>query len=345
MTGTERPPACGPDRSAQGDKRLDRPDIADNGRTAGIPDIEKYVFILNPTAGKHRSLELRDEIFRRFERDHLEDRCVFLFTERPLHATQLAREQAQLYGSRAIIYACGGDGTVNEVLNGIAGTDAILSVIPAGTGNDFIKTLFAERDASAIIERIFDFKIRRIDAGMLDNTWFVNVSSLGFDTIVGDTAKRMVAKAKFLGGGSYFIAIFVCLFGKNYSKMQYSFDCVDSSGSVSTVSGKKEFILAAIANGAFYGGMFNPCPSADLSDGLIDVCIVDRISIPQILAMIPRYIKGTHVTHPAVHTYKVRGGWMEGDGEKLLVNCDGESFLEDRVRLQVVPGAVTAAYY
>lgn len=324
---------------------MDRPGTDGGDIGINFMNIENYIFILNPTAGKHRSLELKDEILKRFQRADLADRCSFLFTEKPLHATQLAREQAQKYGNKAIIYACGGDGTVNEVLNGIIGSDAIMSVIPAGTGNDFIKSLYSTRQTSQVIERIFDFKVKKIDSAMLDDTYFVNVSSLGFDTIVGDRAKKMVAKAKFLGGSAYFLAIFVCLFGKNYSKMKYTFDCVDEAGIPSTISGTKEFVLAAIANGAYYGGMFNPCPGADLSDGLIDVCIVDRISIPEILKMIPKYIKGTHISHPAVHMLKVTGGFMEADGEKLLVNCDGESFVEENVRLKVVPGSVTAAYY
>ncbi|MHB8961933.1 MAG: diacylglycerol/lipid kinase family protein [Saccharofermentanales bacterium] len=324
---------------------MDRPEMDDSTDRLGLVGIEKYIFILNPTAGKHKSLELKEAILQRFRQENHEDMCIFLFTEKPLHATQIAREQAQLYGNKAIIYACGGDGTVNEVLNGIIGSEAVMSVIPAGTGNDFIKSLYSTRQSSEIISRIFDYKIKKIDAAMLDETYFVNVSSLGFDTIVGDRAKKMVARAKFLGGSAYFLAIFVCLFGKNYSKMNYTFSCVDEAGTESTVSGSKEFVLAAIANGSYYGGMFNPCPGADLSDGLIDVCIVDRISIPEILKMIPKYIKGTHITHPAVHMLKVTGGYMEADGEKLLVNCDGESFVEDNVHLKVVPGAVTVAYY
>jgi YegS/Rv2252/BmrU family lipid kinase len=307
--------------------------------------IEKYVFILNPTAGKHQSLALKEMIRNKFQREGLEDRCVFHLTEKPLHATAIAREVAQQYGDRAILYACGGDGTVNEVLNGIVGTEAILSVIPAGTGNDFIKSLYSIRSPEQVIDRIFDFRTKKIDAAMLDETCFVNVSSLGFDTIVGDRAKKMVAKAKFLGGSAYFLAIFVCLFGKNYSSMKYSFQSVDQEGNESEFCGTQEFILAAIANGSYYGGMFHPCPDAELSDGLLDVCIVSRISIPEILKMIPKYIKGTHIHHPAVRMLKVRGGVIESDGEKLLVNCDGESFVEDRVCIKVLPGAVTVAYY
>jgi len=77
----------------------------------------------------------------------------------------------------------------------------------------------------------------------------------------------------------------------------------------------------------------------------LDVCVVDRISIPKILGMIPKYIKGSHVGNKAVNIYKVKSGHIEGDGEKLLVNCDGESFASDSIDFSITPEAITVAYY
>lgn len=308
-------------------------------------DQKTFIFIMNPTAGKHQSLELKEVILKQFESQGNPQNCIVRFTERPLHASELAREYALLYGNNAIIYACGGDGTINEVANGIIGTDAIMSVIPAGTGNDFVKTLYSNRDPVLIIGNILNYKLRKIDSATLDGRTFVNVSSLGFDTIVGDRAKQIVAKAKFLGGSAYFVAIFVCLFGKNYSRMKYHFETVDEQGKEIIYEKEQDFVLAAIANGEYYGGLFHPCPMADMSDGYIDICIVDRLSIPKILAMIPKYIKGTHIKEKVVTLYKVKSGIMEAVGEKLLVNCDGESFVKDRVELAVFPGSINVAYY
>jgi YegS/Rv2252/BmrU family lipid kinase len=312
-----------------------------------IPDIEKYIFILNPTAGKHRSTELKEEIFKRFQREKRENDCLFVFTERPLHAVEIAREYAQQYGKKAILYACGGDGTVNEVVNGIAGTKAVFSVIPAGTGNDFIKSVYEERQASRIIEKIFDYNIKTIDSAILCGRTFVNVSSLGFDTMVGDRAKKIVAKAKFLGGFSYFIAIFLCLFGKNFSAMKYVFHGTDESGEerIFTSQGVYQFVLAAIANGKAYGGMFLPCPMASLTDGYLDICLIDRLSPLKILMLLPKYIKGTHISHPVVHLFRVKKGYVEGVGEELLINCDGESFQRSTVEFEIIPGSLRIAYY
>jgi YegS/Rv2252/BmrU family lipid kinase len=304
-----------------------------------------FIFILNPTAGKHKALELKDEIYSKFEKANMSDRCIFTFTQRPLHATELARHFSDKYGEDAIIFACGGDGTINEVLNGLIGSKSILSVIPAGTGNDFVKSINTMKNSQQIIENIFNYKVRRIDCANLSGRIFINVSSLGFDTMVGDRAKKLVSKAKFLGGLSYFIAIFLCLFGKNYSKMKYRLTCVDENGAPAEYEKEVEFVLAAIANGKGYGGMFLPCPMAVLDDGFLDVCVIDRLSPLKILSMVPRYIKGTHTTHPAAHFFKVTSGHIEGVGEELLVNCDGESFVKDAVDFEIMPGAVEIAYY
>lgn len=308
-------------------------------------DQMKFIFILNPIAGKHKALELREAISKKFEILGKSDQCIIHFTERPLHAVELAREYATKYGKHAIIYACGGDGTINEVANGIIGTEAALSVIPAGTGNDFVKTLYENKNPFHIIEIIMDYKTKTIDSATLDGRTFVNISSLGFDTIVGDKAKQLVAKAKFLGGSAYFIAIFICLLGKNYSRMKYHFETFDDEGKEIIYEKEQDFVLAAVANAKFYGGLFQPCPMADLSDGFIDICIIDRISVPKILAMIPKYIKGTHINDPAATFYKVKRGFMEGIGEKLLVNCDGESFIKERVELEIYPASINVAYY
>jgi len=300
---------------------------------------------MNPTAGKHQSVELKEKVNKKFESEGKLDQCIVRFTERPLHATEMTREYALLYGNDAIIYACGGDGTVNEVANGIIGTDAILSVVPSGTGNDFVKTPYSNIDPSYVIENIFNYNIKKIDTATLDGRTFVNISSLGFDTVVGDTGKRMVAKAKFLGGFAYFIAIFVCLFRKNYWHMKYHFETVDSEGKEIIYDKEQDYVLAAIANGQYYGSIYHPCPTADLSDGYLDVCIVGRLKIWKIIAMIPKYIKGTHLNESVVTLLKVKRGTIEGSGEKLLVNCDGESYVTEKVVLETFPGSMNLAYY
>lgn len=311
----------------------------------GGRNIKKYIFIINPAAGKHKALEIKEKITAKFSREGKMDNLIIAFTERPLHAGEIAGEYAKTYKKECIIYACGGDGTINEVANGIYGTNAVMGIIPSGTGNDFIKSAYKIRTAEKIIENLFEYKINTVDCAKIDNRIFMNVSSMGFDTIVAEKAKELVKKFKFLGKFSYLLAIFVCLAGKKYSNIRYYMVSVDESGKLSRKEGEVEFVLAAFANGKSYGGMFTPCPNASITDGVLDVCIAGRLSTMKILPLIPRYIKGSHTNHPAVGMFKIKKAVIKGLGENLLINCDGESFKKESVDIEVIPGGINLAVY
>jgi len=308
-------------------------------------DIKKYIFILNPTAGKHRASEIKAKIISKFEVANKRDNLIVVYTERPLHAKELARDFASRYGDDCIIYACGGDGTINEVANGIFGTNSSLGVIPMGTGNDFVKSVYNTRSPEKIIDNLFNYKLETIDCATIDKRIFINVTSLGFDTIVANKAKELVTKFKVLGKLSYLLAIFICLAGKNYSKMKYKMTNESEDSTFSHHEGEIEFVLAAFANGKSYGGMFTPCPEASVKDGMLDVCIAKRLSVIKILTLIPRYIKGTHINHPAVEMFKIKRAHIEGVGESLSINCDGESFIKDSVDIEIIPDSIRLAVY
>ena len=320
-------------------------DVEDKLDRFSKKDIKKYIFILNPTAGKHRASEIKAKIVTKFEVSNKNDSLIVAYTERPLHAKELARDFALLYGDESIIYACGGDGTINEVANGIYGTKSSLGVIPMGTGNDFVKSVYSARTPEKIIENLFNYKFETIDCASIDKRIFMNVTSLGFDTIVANKAKELVTKFKVLGKLSYFLAIFICLAGKNYSKMKYKMTGESEDGINSLHEGEIEFVLAAFANGKSYGGMFTPCPDALVKDGILDVCIAKRLSVVKILPLIPRYMKGTHINHPAVEMFKIRKAHIEGIGESLCINCDGESFIKESVDIEIIPDSIRLAVY
>ncbi len=307
----------------------------------------KFIFILNPTAGKQKAFQFKKLIENKFKEHGKEDSCRFFFTEKPLHAKELAKSLSEEYGSGAIIYACGGDGTVNEIANGMAGKSSLMSVIPAGTGNDFVKTVYSKPKLKPeeIIDRVFDYKEQICDLGILDDMYFANVASLGFDTLVAMHADKLAARFKFIGGLSYLVAVFICLFKKNYTRIKYNFVCVDEDGEESVFKGEDDFTLAAIGNGGRYGGIFTPCPDARVDDGLLDVCLVSRVSVLEIITLLPRYVKGTHTNHEKVKIFRIKSGNLEGVGEQLLINLDGESFAKHRVEVGIRKHAVKTALY
>ncbi len=303
-----------------------------------------YRFIINPTAGKHRSESLERAIDARFAALGAGLHEIH-FTERPDHATEIARAIGARDGARAVVFACGGDGTVNEVVNGLAGTGAALGVLPCGTGNDFVRTVYKARSPEEILPAIGTQSYRAIDAARFNDRLFVNVASLGFDTIVGLKAKAMVAKAPWIGGISYLFAAVAGLAGKHLFPMRLELTLQDGEGRTEEVVREEEFVLMALCNGSYYGGGFLPAPGATVEDGLLDFCVVRRLGVARILALIPKYMKGKHTGHPAVTTYKVRKGTIRKVDEPLAVNCDGESSYEDEIGFEVLPGAIRLAVF
>ena len=304
-----------------------------------------YRFIINPTAGKHRSEAVERAIEARFAASGGSRIFEIHRTERPGHATEIARAIGERDGSKAVIFACGGDGTVNEVVNGLAGTGAALGVLPCGTGNDFVRTVYETRDFEGILARIDDHAYRFIDAARFNDQLFVNVASLGFDTIVGLKAKALVAKAPWIGGISYGIAAVAGLTGQHSFPMELDIEVDSGDGTSTRVVRTEPFTLMAVCNGAYYGGGFHPAPIADAADGLLNICVVRKLGALKILALIPRYAAGTHMENPAVTMYKVRKGVIRKVGEKLAVNCDGESSYEDAISFEVLPGSIRLAVF
>jgi diacylglycerol kinase (ATP) len=146
----------------------------------------------------------------------------------------------------------------------------------------------------------------------------------------------------------YPLAILISLLGNRTWHMSYQFEAAPHlpGGLPETQSGQTSFILAALCNGQYYGDGFNPAPDASQTDGLLDICLVDPLSLISIIPLIPRYKKGTHQTHPAVHTFKTTGGHLEAPaGQLLLGNYDGELFEAPAIDFKILPGALRFAFY
>jgi diacylglycerol kinase (ATP) len=304
-----------------------------------------YAFIINPVAGKRNTTHLRAKIGEIFADGTSGDTFEIIMTDRQGHASEIAADLAARHGARLVAVACGGDGTANEVANGIAGTPAAMAVLPYGTGNDLVRTVYPERSAEWLLDRIRRPDIRPIDVIELDDRICLNITSLGFDTKVQRRAIVLAARAPWLGGLIYPLSIVLALFGKRDYPMHYELQTVDEQGHPGTVAADARFILAAICNGRYYGGGFNPAPQAELADGKLDFCLVENIPLLRILSLIPLYKQGRHLSDPAVHSYRITGGRVEATSGLLLGNYDGESFEKAALRFQVRPLALRFAFY
>lgn len=305
---------------------------------------QNYIFIINPVAGKRHYREMARRIESVF--DQQEDKLgVIVFTEMEGHATRLAAEFAEQYGPDAVIFACGGDGTAGEVANGLANTDAVMGLIPMGTANDFYHTVTGGLPLDEFLPRLPFPEIRRIDAIDVDGKVCLNIMSLGLDTMVQIKASYLIRKLHFPAGLAYPPSVALALLGNRMFKMHYEMEGVSEAGQSDSVSGDSNFILAAVCNGRYYGGGFNPAPSASLDDGLLDICLVDSLPLARILPLIPRYKKGMHLGDPAIKYFQASSGRITALAEPLPGNMDGEVFSRNEINFAVMPGALRFAFY
>lgn len=300
-----------------------------------------YLFIINPHAGRKHMKNLAGIIDRAFLTHGMPDQYSIVMTDRGGHAIELAAAFADKYGDQGVAVACGGDGTINEVAQALYGSRTALAVLPIGTANDFVKTVYPGKSLEQILDGLFEPTIRPIDCFFVDERICINIMSLGFDTKVQKAAGRVLSRHRWLGSASYPFAIVQSLFGTRDYDMHYKFTAVDDEGQETEVEASSRYILAAVCNARYYGGGYNPAPAASIEDGLLDLCLVDSLNLIKILGLIGKYKKGQHLGHPAIHYYRVKSGEAKAEGKSLLLgNIDGEQFEKDRLGFEIRPSAL-----
>lgn len=301
----------------------------------------RTVIIVNPKSqgGKlgERWTEIGETIGRAFPYDAVH-------TRGPGDATLLTREA--LRGGAERIVAIGGDGTVNEVVNGFfedgvaIAPDATFALIPFGTGGDFRKTtgMSTEIDAAAAV--IAANKRSKIDVGRLDLTtmsggratrMFANIASFGVSGVVD----RMVNESgKKLGRLSFMLATARATWSYTNQRVQLVFDGKHRvEATINTVS---------VANGRYFGGGMMVAPNAELDDGVFDVIAIGDLGLREILTSAPRLYKGTHLSLDKVTARRARVVEAEGIDPKAVIelDVDGENLGKLPARFEVVPAAL-----
>lgn len=324
---------------------IDKPPSAPVSSGSSKEAAYQYVFILNPQAGHRTTSRLSEQIRSVFRSRGMENACEIVFTERPGHASELAKSYGERLGAGGILYAGGGDGTLHEAAKGIYGTGAALGILPIGTANDFARQVLSTTSVPELLARITSPVIRPIDLFMINDEICINIASFGLDTKVQMRAESINRKFHFLGGLVYPISIVISLFGGREFGLSYELSQVSADGTVEKTTGSSRFILSAVCNGGFYGGGYNPAPNADTTDGILDICIVDNVPFRQVLKLLPLYKTGKHEKHPAVHTFKAQSGVIRSTDQVLMGNYDGEIFQSPEVTFQILPRALPFAFY
>ncbi|HEX2926621.1 MAG TPA: diacylglycerol kinase family protein, partial [Ruminiclostridium sp.] len=256
------------------------------------------------------------------------DDFIIEITKYPGHAAEIAR--AHSVAGECRVYSIGGDGTVNEIVNGIAGTSSALGVIPTGSGNDFIRSLHSETDVRKVIAGTIAGIEKSIDLARVNDKYFVNISSIGFDANVVFNAIKFKKKPGITGSMAYLLSIIYTVFKHKICNIK-----VDIDGEQIRIRA----LLAAIANGKYYGGGMIPAPEAVIDDGLLDICLVSEVSRVKILNLFPKYMKGEHGVIKQVSFHRGRKIRIEGD-EDLCLNIDGEIVSARTIDYEVIEAGI-----
>lgn len=300
--------------------------------------------ILNPNAGSGKSLRMWPHLEPIFE-EHLGP-VDALFTEAPDHATQLTRDAID--GGADLVVAIGGDGTLNEVVNGFLAHDAALSkraalgLCPIGTGGDFRKSALIPDAADKAIAAIAEREIRHVDACVArfrayDGTplerYFVNTASFGMGGEVAVAAKRNFL-TRYSGTGAFFWATSVSFLTYRAKRVRLVFD--------DTQTLEASIMDVALGNGQYQGGGLHVCPRARLDSGATDVTVIREAGFFEFLGALPQLYSGRIYSHPKCHPYRARRVVAESD-EEVAIQVDGEALGKLPLEVETLPAAVPFA--
>ena len=273
----------------------------------------RHLFIINPAAGSHNQTEsYRKKIAEICEARGLD--YSIRVSGAPGRCCKIAREAAQT-GKKYRIYACGGDGTLNEVVNGAAGYDNVaVTVFSGGSGNDFAR-MFSDPNAFRDLERLLDAEEVTFDLIKCNDDFALNICSVGLDARVGHDVANYKRLPLLNGFRAYAVSTVV-----NVVKGIHEHYIVE-------VGGKRfngQFTMICACNGKYYGGGFCPVPTADPTDGQLEVLLVREVSRLKVAQVVGAYKAGKYADYPDLIRH------FKADQVKIIcdketgINLDGE---------------------
>ncbi len=266
------------------------------------------ILIVNPVAGNGYALSIAEKVSG-ILKEEFHTECAIMKTEYPGHAEELARRAAK-DPEAGIVFAVGGDGTVSEAVRGITGTGKAFGIIPAGTGNDFIKCVHLPKDPEEALRFAMTHEPRDIDAGVVNGTCFANIIGTGFDVLTLDYAARH--KEKMQGMLPYFLGLIQAIFHSRGHHLKISVDGKTQEG---------DYLLVTAANGIYLGGGFPVNPTALPDDGKLDVVIIRSVPRWKLLFYLFGLVNGAHLKYRI--TTHLQAEQVILEGTDMRVEVDG----------------------
>ncbi len=291
----------------------------------------KHLFIVNPIAGgRDRTKEISALTARIFAKRS--DSYEVHTTTEPMDACRKIEAAAETCGDGLRVYACGGDGTLNECVCGAVGKENVaVTNYPFGTGNDFIRCFGDEKDRFLDLEALVDGEIRPLDVIDCNGRSSINICSVGIDARIGTEAHKYSALPLLGGKASYITSCAVNLIKGVKQPLRYRFGERQFDGELS---------LICACNGSYYGGGFHPVPEARPDDGVLDFLVVRGLSRLRFIRLVGGYAKGQYAEMPRDITH-LQGDRIDIESDtELAVNLDGEVLRAKKVCMRLLRGAV-----
>ena len=278
----------------------------------------KHIFIINPHAGK------RDQTSRIYEMaDHLREAhgltCACMLTDRPGGAADMARKLAET-GEELRIYACGGDGTISEVANGIAGfSNAAMTAIPTGTGNDFLKNFGPDMEKFQDAENLWAGEVFPLDLIACNGRLCLTIACNGIDARIADSVHQYGNSPLLHGRNSYLASVAVNFLFKpigRHWKVWLDDEALED-----------DFALVSMCNGRYYGGGSMPVPEARMNDGVLHTVLIKNIPKATFARLFAPYSAGEYRKLPQELIRVSTARQVRIQAEEDIVTClDGECF-------------------
>ena len=273
----------------------------------------KYIFIVNPESAKGNAMKIIGNIEKVCKQEHIEYEVCYTLAQGD--ATRLAQSYKD---DENIIYAVGGDGTLSEVLNGVVGTKNKIGIIPAGSGNDFYRT----------VKELGKTEIES-DVGVINGKYFLNIACVGIDAEVANNVplmKKKNVKVKNL----YTASILYTFTHFKFKQIHFKSQEKDEKGN---------FTILSICNGRYYGGGYNISPKASLEDNYFDVYYINKLRLPSIINLLLKLKKGKLEQDKRTNHFKTNNITVTSE-EPIRFNVDGETIENTKFEIKIIPKAI-----